>query len=239
MATEAVCQNEGGLGVKVELAGADRRDQISLEINNLVIAGWAARDAEAQEHYIRELEELGVKRPTTTPTFYRVSAHRLTTAPAIECSGDASSGEAETVIFAANGRLYVGLGSDHTDREVEAYGITVSKQMCDKPIAREVWAFDDVAPHWDKLILRSWLTRDGERALYQEGTVANLLNPQDVIARFTGGAALPDGTALFGGTTPAIGGIRPGERFEGELEDPVLSRTLRLSYDVIPLPVMG
>ena len=148
-------------------------------------------------------------------------------------------GETEFVLIPSEQGLLIGLGSDYTDRKVESYDVTVSKQMCDKPIAREVWAFDDVAPHWDKLILRSWLTRDGERALYQEGTVANLLNPQDVIARFTGGAALPDGTALFGGTTPAIGGIRPGERFEGELEDPVLSRTLRLSYDVIPLPVMG
>ena len=225
--------------IELRLASADCTDAISLEVSNLVIAGWAARDAEAQEHHIRELEELGVKRPASTPTYYRVSAHRLTTEPAIECSGTASSGEAETVIFAQDGRLYVGLGSDHTDREVEAYGITVSKQMCDKPIAAEVWPFEEVAPHWDSLVLRSWLTRDGERTLYQEGTVANLLRPADVISRLTGGPELPDGTALFGGTTPAIGGIRPGERFECELDDPVLSRRLRLAYEVVTLPVVG
>ena len=33
------------------------------------------------------------------------------------------------------GRTFVGLGSDHTDRKVESYSVTVSKQMCDKPIA--------------------------------------------------------------------------------------------------------
>ena len=33
------------------------------------------------------------------------------------------------------GRIFVGCGSDHTDRKVEAYSVTVSKQMCDKPIA--------------------------------------------------------------------------------------------------------
>ena len=33
------------------------------------------------------------------------------------------------------GRIFVGLGSDHTDRKVEAYSVTVSKQMCDKPMA--------------------------------------------------------------------------------------------------------
>ena len=31
------------------------------------------------------------------------------------------------------GRIFVGLGSDHTDRKVETYSVTVSKQMCDKP----------------------------------------------------------------------------------------------------------
>ena len=38
------------------------------------------------------------------------------------------------------GRLWVGTGSDHTDREVEKYGVTVSKQMCDKPVAPVFWA---------------------------------------------------------------------------------------------------
>ncbi|MCB1464787.1 MAG: DUF2848 domain-containing protein [Nitratireductor sp.] len=205
----------------------------------LVIAGWAGRDKEAMEHHIRELEALGVARPAVTPTYYRVSAARLTTAGTVEASGEQSSGEVEPLILAHDGRLYVGVGSDHTDREVETYGVAVSKQMCDKPIAAEVWPFEEVAPHWDSLVLRSWLTRDGERTLYQEGTVANLLRPADVISRLTGGPALPDGTALFGGTTPAIGGIRPGERFECELEDPVLSRRLRLAYEVVTLPVVG
>lgn len=223
----------------VTLASLSGRAPLALEVRDLVIAGWAGRDRDAMEHHIRELEALGVKRPATTPTFYRVSANRLTTGDRIECNGPASSGEVETVIFAQGGRLYVGIGSDHTDREVETYGITVSKQMCDKPVAAEVWPFDEVADHWDSLILRSWLTEGGNRVLYQEGSVAGLLNPLDVIARYTGGGALPDGTAILGGTSPAIGGIRPGERFECELDDPVLSRKLRLVYEIKELPVAG
>jgi hypothetical protein len=41
------------------------------------------------------------------------------------------------------------------------------------------------------------------------------------------------------GTLAAIGGIRPAERFEVELEDPVLGRTLRHAYAVDTLPVAG
>jgi hypothetical protein len=207
-------------------------------VHSLVIAGWAGRDREAMEHHIRELEALGVKRPATTPTYYRVSASRLTTAPAIECSGAASSGEAEVMVLAQDGQLYVGLASDHTDRRVEAYGITVSKQMCDKPAAALLWPMAEVAGHWDQLILRSWLTEGGVRHLYQEGPVAGLLPPDDLIARY-GADHLPDGTAMLCGTLPAIGGVRAGTRFDCELVDPVLSRRIELSYEVVELPIAG
>ena len=98
----------------------------NVAIENAVIAGWTGRDAAAVEKHIRELEVLGVKRPATTPIFYRVAAARLTTAPSIEVLGGQSSGEVEFVLLQRAGALWVGTGSDHTDREVEAYGVSVS-----------------------------------------------------------------------------------------------------------------
>ena len=44
---------------------------------------------------------------------------------------------------------------------------------------------------------------------------------------------------MFCGTLAAIGGIRPASRFEVELEDPVLGRTLRHAYDIEVLPVVS
>ena len=95
-----------------------------------------------------------MKRPATTPIFYRVGAARLTIDPSIEVLGEKSSGEVEFVLLQAQGALWVGTGSDHTDREVEAYGVSVSKQMCEKPIAPLFWRFEDVADHWDRLAVR-------------------------------------------------------------------------------------
>jgi len=63
------------------------------------------------------------------------------------------------VLLQQDGRLWVGTGSDHTDREVEKYGVSVSKQMCDKPIAPEFWPMVEVAPHWDKLMLRGYMPK--------------------------------------------------------------------------------
>ena len=38
-------------------------------ISSCVIAGWTGRDAAALEKHIAELEELGVRRPASTPIF--------------------------------------------------------------------------------------------------------------------------------------------------------------------------
>lgn len=44
---------------------------------------------------------------------------------------------------------------------------------------------------------------------------------------------------MFFGTMPAIGGIRPAERFEIELIDPVLGRGMMHGYDIDSLPLVA
>ena len=211
----------------------------TVAVRHAVIAGWTGRDVAAVEKHIQELEALGVARPASTPIFYRIAASRLTTATAIEVPGEQSSGEVEFVLVQYGGAVYVGVGSDHTDRKVETYNVTVSKQMCEKPIAPELWAFEDVAAHWDQLILRSWAWDGGIKTLYQEGAVAAMRAPDELTRLYTAGGGLPDGTAMFGGTLAAKGGIRPAPRFEFELEDPVRGRRIRHGYDIATLPVVG
>jgi hypothetical protein len=208
-------------------------------IDDAVVAGWTGRDAAAVEKHIRELEALGVKRPASTPIFYRVSAARVTTDGQIEVVGDASGGEVEFVLLQHAGRTWVGTGSDHTDRAVETYGVTVSKQMCDKPIAPVFWPFDEVAPHWDRLTLRAHVAENGARVLYQEGSVAAMLAPADLIARYSGGGRLAENTLMFCGTLAAKGGVRPTVHFEFELEDPVRQRRIAHAYSARALPNLG
>ena len=212
---------------------------LTLAIDQAVIAGWTGRDPVARDKHIAELEAIGIARPATTPIYYRVSARRLTTEDSIEVCGSDSSGEVEFVLIGWQGRIFVGLGSDHTDRKVEAYSVTVSKQMCDKVMAPVLWELEDVIGHWDQMILRSFAWIGGKRELYQEGTLDAMLPVSELIARGFEDGKLPDGCAMFGGTFAAKGGIRPASRFEFELEDPVLKRSIRHAYDVIELPVLG
>lgn len=222
--------------IQLSVGGQPRR----AEINQLIIAGWTGRDPAAIEHHIVELEALGVARPRAIPMFYRVATQQLSTDPVVQMAGVDSSGEVEFVLVQLDDGLYIGVGSDHTDRKVEAYGITVSKQMCAKPISAECWSFDEVSGHWDQLVMRSWLTRDGVRTLYQDGPVTQLLAPQALIDRYCGQshAQLPAGTAMFCGTLGALGGVRGGEVFEIALIDPVLGRALQHRYDVQTLPIV-
>ena len=212
---------------------------LTMSIDQAVIAGWTGRDPVARDKHIAELEAIGIARPASTPIYYRVSACRITTSDTIEVSGGDSSGEVEFVLIGWQGRIFVGCGSDHTDRKVEAYSVTVSKQMCDKVMAPDLWELEDVIGHWDRMTLRAWAWIDGARVLYQQGTLDHMLPVEELIRRGFGGKGLPDGCAMFGGTFAAIGGIRPADRFEYELEDPVLKRSIRHAYDVTVLPVLG
>jgi hypothetical protein len=210
---------------------------LEVEITSLVVAGWAGRDQHAIEHHIEELFAIGVPRPSSVPLYYRVAANQLTQASHIQVVGDQTSGEVETFVFQANGELYVGLASDHTDRKLETHSIALSKQVCAKPVAAGAWRYADVADYWDELVIRSFIQEGGERVLYQEGTLASLRSPLDLISGFTGGAArLPDGTGMLCGTVGAKGGIRPAPSFSMELFDPRRERTLSHSYDIEVLP---
>ena len=223
----------------LQLLGSPSREASLDQVRSLVVAGWTGRDKAALEHHIRELEALGVARPTQTPIYYRAAAARLTTADRIETTGEASSGEVEFLLARLDGETWVGVGSDHTDREVEKYNVTVSKQMCEKPIAREFWRFADIADHWDRILMRSYIHENGARVLYQEGGVAAMLEPQALTKGFEGADDLPEGCVMFCGTFAAKGGIRSAARFEFEIEDPVLGRTIRHGYDIVSLPVVG
>ena len=203
-----------------------------MEFSNIVIAGWTGRDEAQLKKHIMELAEIGVKPPKTTPIFYRVAASLITYANAIQVSGPDTSGEVEFVLLSKPDGLWVTVGSDHTDRKAETIGVSLSKQLCEKPIANEAWKYDEVKPHWDKLVLRSWA--DGK--LYQEGPVTAMRSPEDLLSRH---GQIPAGWAMFCGTLAAKGGIRSADVFRMELDDPVKKRKLAHEYRIHVLPIEG
>ena len=144
-------------------------DRAELVPKALIVAGWTGRDEKALHHHIEELAAIGVPRPSSVPVFYRISTANLTQTARLEVLGPDTSGEAEPVVVAMQDGLWLGVGSDHTDRKAETMGIALSKQLCAKVVGKTLWRLDEVARHWDQLILRAYVTIDGKRLKYQEG----------------------------------------------------------------------
>ena len=211
--------------------------EIEVPVSVIVIAGWSGRDRAAVQEHIDELAEIGVAPPSQTPLYYRVGASLATQAGRVQVLGEASSGEAEAVLIGSTEHgMLVAVGSDHTDRAFEAQSVAVSKQMCPKPLGRDVWRYDDVAPRWDALRLESDM--DGEP--YQRGAMAAVREPMELIADyFYGYKAVPPEFAMFLGTIPALGGVRPGKNFSARLADDGTGRALTLDYEAVTLPIVS
>jgi hypothetical protein len=213
-----------------------KSDEVAVKPQALIVAGWTGRDEAALNHHIEELAQIGVPRPSSVPVFYRNAVTNVVQAHRLEVLGPDTSGEVEPVIVVLDDGMWLGLGSDHTDRKAETMGIALSKQLCGKVIGPFLWRFAEVSGHWDQIIIRSYATIGGARTLYQEGSLAAMRHPDDLIARY--GKALAPGTIMFCGTIGAKGGIRPAARFEMQLEDPVLKNSMMHAYDIVDLPVV-
>lgn len=206
---------------------------MTLEISEVLLAGYTGRDQHSVREHIRELQALGVAPPPRVPMVYTVEASLLTTGAEIRVHTTQTSGEVEFVLVPSSDGLLIGVGSDHTDRKHEAIDVAESKRLCAKVVSREVWPYDEIKDHWDQLEISSWVTPNEDRRLYQQGTLAAFLPVDDIMreVRAAGHADL-EGRAVFGGTLAAPGGFVYGDRFECRLHDRVLNRSLSCAYSV-------
>jgi hypothetical protein len=219
--------------MKFSLIKGDKAQSLELPINRIYCIGYAGRNQAKVREHIDELAKIGVAAPPRTPTVYPVSTYLLTVQPTITAQGKETSGEVEFVLFVQGDKIYVSVGSDHTDRELEKGSITKSKQMCEKIVAAQVWDLDDVKDHWDSLILRCWVTDGKGKRLYQDGTAVALLPVSDLIqaVKRETDASL-NGAVIYSGTVPTHGGFVFAPVWDLELEDPVRKRKITHRYEV-------
>ncbi len=216
----------------------DGTEKLTFEVRKMINAGFTARSPGDVQKHIDELRKCGVTTFQEIPAFYPMLPDRITTSERIKVLPDSkTSGEVEYVLLLDGDNIYVTVGSDHTDRELEKHSILMSKQIYFNVIAPKVWRYEDVKGHWDDLILRAWVEENGQRQLYQEGKLGKIIRPEELIekvqSRVTGDLR---GIVIYSGTLPTIGGgLCFSSRFEMELIDEHVGRAIRYAYSAEPI----
>lgn len=200
-------------------------------LEKLIVVGFAGKDIEKTMEHIHELEAEGIKCPKTVPVVYQCSKEILTNSHTIDVIADKTSGEVEYLILVDNGKYYIGIGSDHTDRALEAVSIHKSKQLCLKPYAKDFWDYDEIKDHFEEIKLISSQIVAGKEIEYQAGKTSDLLPLDRIIAEIEKEMTI-DNSLIYTGTVPLKDGFKFGSKFSCKLVDEKLNRTLTLSYDI-------
>jgi hypothetical protein len=212
---------------------------IAFEVKKMINLGRTSRDPEDIIKHLEELKAEGITVSSDIPSYNPKIKDRITTENIIQVLPNSkTSGEVEYVLlFTSDNYFYITVGSDHTDRELEKHNVILSKQICLNVISNKLWAYEDIKDHWDELVMKAWVKEKGERKIYQEGKLASMLRPEELIKkvreRVTGDLT---GAVVFSGTFPIIGGkVNYGSYFEIELIDENRGRSLKHSYTAEPI----
>ena len=206
--------------------------EMTVHFDTVIAVGFAGRDQAAVKHHIDELAEIGVRPPSKTPIMYPCSTNSLVRSEKLQVIGRETSGEVEFLLVLNEGEIYIGIGSDHTDRGLETVGISKAKQICGKPLGPVLWPYAEVKDHWDQIKLQSWQRKDGKEFIYQDGTVGGIMKVEDILAEVKKDCPNVKNAVLFSGTVGVKDGFVYGDWFRCELTDPVLGRKLSHEYVV-------
>ena len=207
----------------------ERGAAVELEPDAFTIAGYTGRDRAMVQKHIDELEREGIAPPAEVPMWYEMPPDILTTADTIMVTSAQSCGEVEPLLVGVNGRIYLGIGSDHTARDVEREDIATSKRVCPKPVGRTLFRIGTLDAAFDACKLESWI--DGEP--YQAGTFAQIAPLQTLLEGFRKRSPAP-AFVLSCGTVPLLThGFRFGKTFSAKISGGPLAAPLTLDYTIV------
>lgn len=177
---------------------------LSCDVAAVYNAGYTGRNQSVVQAHIDELAEQGISGPTEVPTLFSVPTYMVLQETDVEVEHDKTSGEAEWAMLYRGESLspLLTVASDHTDRAVEAFSVTSSKQLSPNLLGTQAWQLDQITEQLDAITLRSKVLVDGEWVLLQDGTIGDLISPLDWLQRLRDLDRLVPGTLLLGGTLP-------------------------------------
>jgi len=222
------------LDVTIEAPDGGTRPE-TFTIRRMYNFGSATRDPDVAVEHQQEVAKSGIHIAfdVPAPRIYPIALHAITTDDEVFVQTDKTSGEVEIVIHVAD-QLYVGVGSDHTDRAMETVSIPGSKQACANHLAPVFWPYEAIRAQWDDCVLRSWV--DGR--LYQEVGVDAFLKPEDIVALLrdrVDGVPERDFTIFCGTIVSVDKALGYGADWRYEIDAPGMGRKIGAAYRVVDI----
>ncbi len=213
--------------------------KIQFEPKKLINAGYTGKDMKSIMAHIEELKEKGIAAPDSVPAFFPKSPNLLTQDEMLYTLDSSDhTGEAEFVIFFHQDKIYISVGSDHTDRIMEKVNIPKAKFIYPNVVSREAWDLSEIEDHWDDINLQCWVLVDNEKRLFQETKVSTFLSPQDLVKRVKNLLLNPDdveGLVIFSGTVASIFQIDYSSWYLVKLTDKSSGKTISCEYGCSPI----
>ena len=219
---------------------ADGDRDLEVDLRRCYNLGFTMRDEAKMQAHLEECYKLGIKelicdRP---PLVMPISPWAVLTDDHITVQRPRSSGEVEIVtVVDADGAIYVGVGSDHTDRSLEGIDIPWGKQVAPNVVAPELWLWSDIESHWDQVSMECTVVDNGETVPYQRALVSEFWTPADMVQGTRDSVVAIEGALiLFSGTVVTLEErLRFAERWTISMIDPVFDRRIDHTYDVTVL----
>ncbi|MBA3447332.1 MAG: DUF2848 family protein, partial [Pseudaminobacter sp.] len=111
------------LRFKIASVGAPDRS-VMITPRAVFNAAYAGRDVEDVERHIADVLPAGEKPRFAIPSLAPVSVHNLVTLEEVQEYTATMVGEVEYVLVFHNRQMFVGVGSDHCDRQLERHDFT-------------------------------------------------------------------------------------------------------------------
>ncbi len=229
--------------------GTGRR---SFPIGSVCGTRYSSRDVEGMRKQLDEMLERDghfTSGTRTNPSIYHIGRYLLTQASTFEVQGPLTGGEAEVVAIREGDEVFISVGSDQCDRELDPLFPDKPKQMCPHPIASTAWPYSEVRDHWDDLRIDSQVVAGGHTVPLQDSSLSELVDLEFLLG-MDAVKTLADSMVLFCGASPFLSSATEtvkahglpketvkgvGETFIMRLHDPVLDRAIEHRYRALPL----
>lgn len=216
-----------------------------IEYRRILNLGYTTRDPNVMERHLQELREEGIDAPVPAqpPLIIPLTPAALSTASELEVQTGLTSGEVELVMAgASDGRVLLGVGSDHTDRALERVSIGWSKQVTPNVVGRTFWQLDELDPDLAGITMLSWVRgADSDWREYQNAPADTLLAPAKMLEAcasrlgISSRAVLSD-SIVFSGTVHSLSEeISYDPHWRVALRDQKNGREISLDYQAIDI----